>query len=199
MREGGPICKVQSVGESLGSAMNLVPALGAFAACLREQGQPLPFPGGAERVAQAVDADLLARAIAWAGEAAGARNEVFNVTNGDVFTWPNVWPAIADAFGMEPGGHQPQSLAETMPRRAALWDQIRAKYRLVSPALDDFVGLSFQYVDDTMGYGRDVAGPPAIVSTIKIQQAGFHEVLDTEDMFRKWIRVFQNERLLPPR
>ena len=44
---------------------------------------------------------MLARAIAWAGESEAARNEVFNVTNGDVFTWPNVWPAIADALGME--------------------------------------------------------------------------------------------------
>ena len=56
------------VGEAIGGAMNLIPALGAHAAVMRERGPILPYPGGAERVSQAVDADLLARAIAWAGE-----------------------------------------------------------------------------------------------------------------------------------
>jgi hypothetical protein len=50
-----------------------------------------------------------------------------------------------------------------------------------------------------MGYGRAEPGPPAIVSTIKIQQAGFHEVMDTEAMFAKWIARAQANRLLPPR
>ncbi len=39
-----------------------------------------------------------------------------------------------------------------------------------------------------MGYGRDRPGPPAIVSTIKLMQAGFCEVMDTEVMFREGLR-----------
>jgi len=74
------------VGEAMGGAMDLIPPLGVYAAMLREQGRPLDYPGGAARVSQAVDVDLLARAIAWSGEATAARNEAFNVTNGDVFT-----------------------------------------------------------------------------------------------------------------
>ena len=90
-------------GESLGSPMNLIPAIGAYAALRRERGLPLAFPGGATRVSEAVDADLLARVIDWAGCSEAARDEVFNVTNGDVFTWRAVWPAIAEALGMETG------------------------------------------------------------------------------------------------
>src|SRR5262249_26232856 len=87
------------VGASVGSAMNVIPALGAYAALMRRAGKTrLDYPGGVGRVAQAVDADLLARAIAWLGDSDKARNEIFNVTNGDVFVWPNVWPAIADAL-----------------------------------------------------------------------------------------------------
>lgn len=67
----------------------------------------------------------------------------------------------------------------------------------MQPDLDAFVGLSFQYADYTMGYGRTTSGPPAIVSTIKLQQAGFHEVMDTEVMFARWFRRFQEKRLLP--
>ena len=187
------------VGEALGGAMNLIPATGAWAACLKDDGAAeLPYPGGAERVAQAVDADLLARAIGWAGEAPAARNEVFNVTNGDVFTWPNVWPAIAEANGMRPGPPAPLSLAAAMQARAAQWDAIRARHGLLAPDLANFVGLSLQYADYTMGLGRAQPGPPAIVSTIKIMQAGFTEVMDTEAMFRKWFARFREVRLLPP-
>ena len=183
------------VGEAIGGAMNLIPALGVHAAVMRDRGPILPYPGGAERVSQAVDADLLARTIEWAGETPAARNETFNVTNGDVFTWPNIWPAIADAVGMRPGSDEPfllQSLNRTE------WDQARHRYRLASPALADFVGLSLEYADYQMRYGHTEPGPPSIVSTIKIAQAGFHDVMDTEVMFRKWFKLFQQKRLLPP-
>src|SRR4030088_1602008 len=90
------------VGEAIGVAMDLIPPLGVYAAILREEGRALDFSGGAARVAAAVEVDLLARAIGRAGEAEAARNEAFNVSNGDVFTWEHVWPAIADALDMKP-------------------------------------------------------------------------------------------------
>jgi nucleoside-diphosphate-sugar epimerase len=185
------------VGETIGGAMDLIPPLGVYAAVLREEGRSLDYPGGAARVSQAVDVDLLARAIAWAGEADAARNEAFNVTNGDVFTWENVWPAIAGALDMRPGDAVPLSLAKTCPQWIAPWDALRRKYDLVAPGLEAFVGLSFQYADYSMRYGQSQSGPPSIVSTVKINQAGFTEMMDTEDMFRKWFRHARSSRLLP--
>ena len=185
------------VGESRGSAMNMIPALGVYAAFMWELGKDLPFPGGSPRVAQVVDADLLARAIAWAGNTPAARNEIFNVTNGDVFVWQNVWPAIADALGMEVGESRPLSLDAAIRPREPDWARICAAHGLKSGSLRDFVGLSFEYADYQMGFGRTEPAAPALVSTIKLQQAGFHEVMDTEAMFRKWFSLFQAERLLP--
>lgn len=34
--------------------------------------------------------------------------------------------------------------------------------------------------------------------SIKARQAGFHDCMDTEDMFRKWLRRFQDLGWLPP-
>ena len=161
--------------------------------------ETLDYPGGVGRVAQAVDADLLARSIAWSGEAATARNEIFNVTNGDVFVWPNVWPAIADALGFAAGEHVPLSLDREIRPREAEWVEIRRAHGLSSGTLKEFVGLSFEYADYTMGYGRTQPGPPALVSTVKLMQAGFHEVMDTEMMFAKAVAELQALRLLPPR
>src|SRR5260221_3640867 len=185
------------VGLAMGGAMDLIPPLGVYAAMLREQGRALDYPGGAARVSQAVDVDLLARAIAWTGGRDSPRNQAFNVTNGDVFTWENVWPAIADALDMKPGGAVPLSLAKTYPQWIAPWDAIRRKYDLIAPGLEAFVGLSFQYADYSMRYGQTQSGPPSIVSTVKINQAGFTEMMDTEEMFRKWFRQARSSRLLP--
>jgi nucleoside-diphosphate-sugar epimerase len=185
------------IGLAMGGAMDLIPPLGVYAAMLREQGRPLDYPGGAARVSQAVDVDLLARAIAWSGEAKAAQNEAFNVTNGDVFTWENIWPAVADALEMTPGNPVPLSLAKEFPNWVGPWDALRRKHSLVSPDLAEFVGLSFQYADYSMRYGHTEFGPPSIVSTVKINRAGFTEMMDTEDMFRKWFRQAKAERLLP--
>ena len=188
------------VGCSEGSAMNVIPALGVYAAMMKRGGKTkLDYPAGVGRVAQAIDADVLARAIAWSGEAATARNEIFNVTNGDVFTWPNVWPAIADALGFAAGDHVPLSLDKEIRPREAEWAAIRREHGLRSGTLEQFVGLSFEYADYTMGHGRTEPGPPALVSTIKLMQAGFTEVIDTEAMFRKAFAEMQAKKLLPPR
>jgi nucleoside-diphosphate-sugar epimerase len=185
------------VGLAMGGAMDLIPPLGVYAAMLRERGRDLDYPGGAPRVSQAVDVDLLARAIAWCGEADAARNEAFNVTNGDVFTWENVWPAVAEGLGMKPGKPVPLSLAQQAKNWTAPWDELRRKHGLVSPGLDEFVGLSFQYADYQMRYGQVQPGPASIVSTVKINQAGFTEMMDTEAMFKKWFAEAKAMRLLP--
>jgi nucleoside-diphosphate-sugar epimerase len=185
-------------GESIGSAMNLIPAIGAYAALLKEDGQKLHYPGGDPNLIEATDADLLSRAIAWAGESAAARDQIFNVTNGDVFRWPEIWPVVADALGMQPGDRRPLSLEREMAKREDDWSRIRQKYRLLAPSLTDFVGLSFQYADACLGYNDERRADPSLVSTIKLRQAGFHECMNTEGMLRKWFRRLQSERFLPP-
>lgn len=186
-------------GMSIGAAMNLIPAIGVYAALRKDRGELLAYPGGVGPILEAVDADVLARAIDWAGTTPGAKNEIFNIANGDVFGWREVWPAIADALGMEPGEDEPERLGESMPARSSHWDTVRRKHALQSPGLTAFVGESFHYADFTMAHGATGGIPPALVSTVKLRLAGFHEVMDTEAMFRKWFKIFQDQRLLPPR
>jgi nucleoside-diphosphate-sugar epimerase len=187
------------VGGAIGCAMNLIPVIGAYAALLKEQGEPLAFPGGPPYVWEATDADLLARAFAWAGEAESARNQAFNVTNGDVLVWQNVWPAIADALGMEFAEAKPRSMAAMMSDASTVgaWDAIREKYRLAAPPLKEFLGESHHYADFCFGYGAKNAIPAHLLSNIKIRKAGFADCVDSEAMFRHWIKVFQDARLLP--
>jgi len=184
-------------GDALGAAMNPVAAFGLYGALLRERGEPLHFPGGPGNVFEGVDADLIGRAIRWAGEADAARNQAFNITNGDVMTWKNVWGAIADALGMKVGDDRPALLARDLPPRSGEWDAIRRKYDLAAPDLMAFAGKSLDYVDLLMS--GDAARPPFLVSTVKLRRAGFTEMLDSEEMLRNAIAAMQQRRLLPPR
>jgi hypothetical protein len=98
---------------------------------------------------------------------------------------------------MKPGCAVPLALAQEYPKWIAPWDELRHRHDLISPGLEAFVGLSFQYADYSMRYGQTQPGPPSIVSTVKINQAGFTEMMDTEAMFQKWFRQARAHRLLP--
>lgn len=184
-------------GEATGAAMNLIPAIGAYGALLKGRGEPLHFPGGAHTVLEAADADLVARAIAWAGEAEGAENQIFNVTNGDVFTWRGVWPAIAAALGMEVGEERPMQAGAWLESQSDAWAELSKKHGLTEPNLKTLLGESHHYIDFTMASGLEGQLPPAIVSTIKLRQSGFTEMIDTEAMFAKWFAWFQEAGYLP--
>jgi nucleoside-diphosphate-sugar epimerase len=185
-------------GHCVGGPMNPIAAIGVYAAIRRELGLPLSYPGGPPTVMEAADARIVAAMLAWAAEAPAARNQIFNVANGDVFTWPGAWPAIAACFGMEAGRPEPRFLAEEIPKYEAVWQELVQRHGLRPYTIRKLVGDSFHYVDGISGAGRDRAPPPAIVSTIKARQAGFHDCIDTEDMFVYWFDRLRRMKILPP-
>lgn len=184
-------------GHGMGSPMNLLAAIGAYGALLKARGEKLHWPGGPGYLVEGVCADLLARAIDWAGTSASAADETFNVTNGDVYTWPNVWPAIARSLGMEPGESRPLRLAEDMPKHEAAWAGIVQRHGLRPTTLKALVGDSFFYADFSFAHGRDRPPPATLLSTVKIRRAGFVDCIDTEDMFAAWFAELRRLKLLP--
>jgi nucleoside-diphosphate-sugar epimerase len=185
-------------GDQIGVAMNLIPVIGACATVCRELGLPMGYPGGPSNILEATDARLLARAFAWAAGSPAARGETFNVTNGDVFVWRNVWPAICDALGVAQGPDAPMSMARWLPEQADAWDRAVARHGLRPVPLPALLGESHHYADFCFGFHAREAPPPVIVSTIRLREAGFGDCIDTERMFREWIAVLQAKRVLPP-
>lgn len=185
-------------GDALGVAMNLIPIIGVYAAICRAQGRPFTYPGGPSNLLEATDARLLARALAWAADAPAARNQTFNITNGDVLVWRNIWPALADALGVSPGADAPLSLARWLPTQADAWARLVQTHDLRAPALPVLLGESHHYADFCFGFHAREAPPPVLVSTIKLRQAGFGDCIDTEQMFRDWFAILREQRILPP-
>jgi nucleoside-diphosphate-sugar epimerase len=182
-------------GETPG-ALNVLPAIGVYAAIRREKGEPFSFPGGPSFVWESADANLVGQVMLWAAQAPKAANEIFNVTNGDVFEWRSVWPAIAGTLGVELGPDEPTSLAAYIRDNADVWSKIVAKYGLASSDLRSFVGQGDQHADFAFAYGA-LAGPVAFVSTVKLRKAGFNTAVDTQEAFRAALQSLVDRKLLP--
>lgn len=183
-------------GNALGSPMNIVGALGAWAAIRREQGRPLYFPGGGPLVTAATDTRLLADAIWWGCKAEAARNETFNIVNGDVLVWPHIFGAIAEVFQMPMAEAQEERLQQTMPGEEAIWAEMCEKYDLRRNSLAEWIGSSWEFTDRSLATGVKHP-PPSVLSPVKLQQAGFHGCTDTEDSLIWWLQRLQRERWLP--
>jgi nucleoside-diphosphate-sugar epimerase len=185
------------VGRPWGVAMNLPPIIGVYAALRREQGKPFSFPGGVSYVWEAVDARLVADVIEWAGQSPAAVNEHFNVTNGDVFEWRNLWPGMAEVLGVETGPDEPMSVVEFLADKEELWSRAQEKHGLRRIPLADIVGESHHYAEFCFACGATEPPPPAFSSRIKLQQAGFTGCYDTQETFNYWLTDLIGRRLLP--
>jgi nucleoside-diphosphate-sugar epimerase len=187
------------VGAAWGAAMNPLLPLAIYAAIRQELGLPFSYTGGARQVQQLCDPRLLGQAFEWAATTPAAANQTFNITNGEEFAWADVWPALADAFGVAPGPPEPTHLAEFLPAHADIWDRIVARDSLRPIGLMALLGESHHYADALLRPGLEVAsGPPTLLSTIKLRQAGFGACYDSEETLRHWARELAARGLTPP-
>ncbi|OWW18159.1 SDR family oxidoreductase [Noviherbaspirillum denitrificans] len=166
-------------GFALGNPMNLTMVIAVYAAISKELGLPLSHPGSPgnfHALYQCTDSRLLARAIVWMSTNESCANEAFNITNGDLIRWENTWPRIADYFHMEVGPRRQLSLVKYMADKGPIWDRIVSRYGLRKVPYEQIVSWA---------YGDFVFTPEFdIISDMgKARRFGFHESVDTEEMF----------------
>jgi nucleoside-diphosphate-sugar epimerase len=181
------------VGFAVGSPINILTPIGVYAAILRELGLPLAYPGRTSTPTEATDARLLARAIDWAQRAETAREEIFNLTNGDLFTFPDVFETAAAAFGMPVGPPQAGRLSVLMSDKEAVWADIVRKHGLRPYTVAELVGGSWPFAEAAFS-----APAPFFESTIKIREAGFAGCIDSHRMFAEHLADLQARKILPP-
>lgn len=182
-------------GFALDAPLNILLAMAVFAVIRRAEGLPLCHPGGGGYVTEAIDNRLIARALDWATGASGARDEIFNITNGDNITFPGLWPTLARHFKMPMGEPEPMRLQDVMPAKATIWAEIAQQHNLRPVPYDQLVGPSWQFADFNFAAGKNPA--PVVVSTIKLRQHGFQDCIDTEDMLIELLEQYQDEGILP--
>jgi nucleoside-diphosphate-sugar epimerase len=183
------------IGYAVGNAMNMGVTLAVYATICRETGRPFVFPGSATQwngLTDMTDARLLARHLSWAATTEVARNEAFNVVNGDVFRWSWMWPRIADWFGLKaapfPGEISPleKQLADAGP----IWADIARRHGLVETDLN--VVTSAWHTD------ADLGRPIEVVTDMgKSRKLGFLDYQCTDDSFFDLFARLRAEKIIP--
>ncbi|HEY0162492.1 MAG TPA: NAD-dependent dehydratase, partial [Edaphobacter sp.] len=182
-----------TLGFGLSNPMNLGMSIAVYATICKELGLPFRFPGteGAYRALyQVTSADILAKATVWSGQSEAARNEIFNITNGDYFRWEHLWPRLAKMFGLEIAPPVPMPLSVYMADKQELWSAIVQKHNLQPCTLEQVSSWFFADAIFRLDYDN-------ITTTIKARRAGFHDCIDTEEMFQQFFDDLRRERIIP--
>jgi len=180
-------------GTALGNPMNLTMVIAVYASICKELGVPLRFPGkpGAyHTLLEMTDASLLASATVWAATDPAGANQAFNINNGDLFRWNEMWPKIADFFELEVAPPLPMSLATVMADKGPIWDSLVQRHRL-EPNPFEAVS-SWAFGDFVFSWDYDFFADGA-----KARRSGFHEFVDTEAMFMQAFADLRRRNVIP--
>ena len=129
------------IGKAIGNAMNMGSTLAAYASICKETGRKFKFPGSAAQwngLSDMTDARILGKQLVWASTNDFAKNEAYNIVNGDIFRWNWMWPRIAKWFGVDWEGFTGRAGAARRRRwrgTREVWKRIAAKHGLVEPEL----------------------------------------------------------------
>jgi len=173
--------------------MNLTLAIAVYANICKALGLPLSFPGkpGAyTALYQCADAALLAKAVEWMATDPKCANQAFNITNGDLIRWQNVWPKFANFFGMELAPPRHINLTRSMADKGPIWDGIVEKNGLQKYRFEEIA--AWGYPDGVFASDYDI-----VSDTSKARRFGFHDLVDTEGMFLRMFSDFRRDRIIP--
>lgn len=176
-----------------GNVMNLALSIALYASLCKTLSLPLRFPGSARTwhsIVDHTDAELLADATLWAATAHSARNQAFNVNNGDVWRWSELWPVIACWFEMEGAPPVRLSFEQLFRDYRACWKLLAERHQLVEK---DILKLNNgQFADFVFSWDYDMFGDGS-----KLRRAGFTHYRATDQMFINLFAQFRAARVIP--
>lgn len=183
------------VGMAVGNAMNMGTTLAVYASICKETGRPFQFPGSEAQwhgLSDVTDARMLAKQLRWAADHDAARNEAFNIANGDYFRWSWLWRRLAAWFGVQAAGFDGtvRPLEAGMAQDHELWRAMAQKYKLAEPDLDRLA--SPWHTDLDLGRPIEVMSDMA-----NSRRLGFCAWQSTEDSFFDLFAGLRAHSLIP--
>jgi len=183
------------IGYAVGNLMNMGTTLAVYASICKETGRKFIWPGSPEQwngISDVTDARILAKQIFWASTTESARNQAYNITNGDIFRWKWLWQRIADWFGIEAEGFGDtiRPLEKEMEKDAEVWKDIALKYHLKEEKLHRLA--SAWHTDLDLGRPLEV-----MTDMTKSRKSGFTAFQSTEDSFIDLFKKLREEKIIP--
>lgn len=183
------------VGYAVGNLMNIGTTLAVYASICKETGRKFTWPGSEAQwngVSDVTDARILAKQLVWASSTESAKNQAFNIANGDVFRWKWLWRRLADWFGVEAEGFDGtiRPLEKELENDHGTWTAIAEKYKLKESNLDR---LSSAWHTDL-----DLGRPLEVMCDLsKSRKLGFTAYTSTEDSFINVFERLRAENMIP--
>jgi len=183
------------IGKAIGNAMNMGTTLAAYASICKEVGRPFAFPGSAAQwngLTDMTDARILGKQLIWASTNDFAKNEAYNIVNGDVFRWSWMWPRLAAWFGVEWKGFGGEiiPLEGQMANDAPVWRAMAKKHGLVEP---DLWRVASPWHTDL-----DLSRPIEVMTDMSLsRRGGFLAYQGTEDAFCDLFAALRADRVIP--
>ena len=183
------------VGYAVGNLMNIGTTLAVYASICKETGRKFIWPGSEKQwngVSDVTDARVLAKQLVWASTTESAKNQAFNITNGDVFRWKWLWKRMADWFGVEAEGFDGtiKPLEKELENDHEIWTAIAEKYNLKEKNLNRL--SSAWHTDLDLGRPLEV-----MCDMSKSRKLGFTAYTSTEDSFTDVFKRLKAENMIP--
>lgn len=181
------------IGIAIGNPMNLATLIAVYATLCKELNIPMRFPGNSrayKALVNVTDATLLAKGMEYTALNDKCNNEIFNVTNGDIFRWEELWPKFGKYFNIDIAEPQTFSLSEYMKDKADLWKSIVDKYDLIDSNFESLAHWKFG--DFIFNNQYD-----AFQDVNKFRRFGFHEMqVDTFSCFKGVFKQLKEARII---
>lgn len=172
--------------------MNLALSIALYASLCKALGLPLRFPGSEQAwhsIVDHTDAGLLAEATVWAAASPAAQNQAFNVNNGDIWRWSELWPRIARWFELDSAPPVRLSFHQLFNDYHGVWREL-AEERLVEA---DILQLSDgHFADFVFSWDYDMFGDGS-----KLRRSGFTQMQATDEMFFRLFAQLRAARIIP--
>ena len=180
----------------VGSSFNLyhmVQDLAVYATLCKSTGRRLRFPGSTALLDtrfEFTSAHHLAACLEWCALEPKCGGQIFNCANGDVLTWRQLWPVVAQQFSLDyefPTEHEARTiLHETMINLDDAWSNIVKAAHLIPTRLEELV--NWKVLDFIFQRDYDIYS-----SMDKTKSFGFTDQADTvADVIRCFQRLREN-------
>lgn len=184
------------VGRAKGTnLMNIGTTLAVYASLCKAEGKPMIWPGSEAQwkgLSDVTDAKVLAKQLVWAAQDKQAANQAFNVVNGDVFRWSQLWGELATWFGVETQGFtgEIQPLTQQLVDKEASWKQL-----VLSKGLKD---SDLHQMTSPWHTDLDLGRPLEVVTDMsKSRGLGFATYQNTRDSFYALFQQLREENIIP--
>jgi nucleoside-diphosphate-sugar epimerase len=186
-----PVC-----GYSIDSPNSLMIVLAVYGTICKELNLPFKYPGTSKAytcLLDACDSELVAKTIVWSATTPACANQAFNISNGDIFRWCQIWPLLASFFDLEMPDppYQPIDFIGLMSDKAEIWNEITKRYNLQK--------INFEKIMlSKLSGGIFIQDNDHFMDVNKARRFGFTEMnQDSGKMFVKLLTSFREQRVIP--